>query len=143
MRSKTPLAMMEQLVMVLVFALAAALCLQVFVFSDQTSRFNEARDHAVLEAQNAAEALKSGNDSYFSAMSAAEDGNGGYVLIYDDNWQSLPAVSAESAYCLTVRYTESGRANLWAAEVTVSTADGQELFHLPVAGQNWEVSRHG
>ena len=34
MRSKTPLALMEQMVMVLVFALAAALCLQVFVVSD-------------------------------------------------------------------------------------------------------------
>ena len=35
MRSKSPLALMEQVVMVLVFALAAALCIQVFVFSDQ------------------------------------------------------------------------------------------------------------
>ena len=59
MRSKTPLAMMEQLLMLLVFALAALVCLQVFVFSGQTSRRNEARDRAVLEAQNAAEELKS------------------------------------------------------------------------------------
>ena len=48
MRSKTPLAMMEQLLMLLVFALAALVCLQVFVFSGQTSRRNEARDRAVL-----------------------------------------------------------------------------------------------
>lgn len=34
MRSKAPLVLMEQLVMVLVFALAAALCVQVFVLSD-------------------------------------------------------------------------------------------------------------
>jgi Tfp pilus assembly protein PilX len=57
-RSKTPLALMEQLVMVLVFALAAALCVQVFVLSDRTSRYGEARDRALLEAQSAAEALK-------------------------------------------------------------------------------------
>lgn len=31
MRSKAPLVMMEQMVMLLVFALAAALCLQAFV----------------------------------------------------------------------------------------------------------------
>lgn len=43
MRSKAPLALMEQLVMVLVFALAAALCVQVFVLSGQTSRWNESR----------------------------------------------------------------------------------------------------
>lgn len=32
MRSKAPLALMEQIIMVLVFALSAALCLQVFGF---------------------------------------------------------------------------------------------------------------
>ncbi len=58
MRSKAPLALMEQLVMVLVFALAAALCVQVFVLSSRTSRWNESRDRAVVEAQNAAELLK-------------------------------------------------------------------------------------
>ena len=59
MRNKAPLALMEQLMMVLVFALAAALCLQVFIFSDRASRRKEAVNRAVLEAQNAAEELKS------------------------------------------------------------------------------------
>ena len=47
MRSKAPLAMMEQMVMLLVFALAAALCLQAFVKSDQLSQQGEVRDRAV------------------------------------------------------------------------------------------------
>ena len=55
MRSKTPLALMEQMVMVLVFALAAALCLQVFVVTDRMSERNKDIDHAVLLAQNTAE----------------------------------------------------------------------------------------
>ena len=37
MRSKAPLLLMEQMVMLLVFALAAALCLQAFVKSDGLS----------------------------------------------------------------------------------------------------------
>ena len=145
MRNKAPLAMMEQLVMVLVFALAAALCIQVFAFSDQTSRFNEARDRAVLEAQNAAEAFKSGNHEYFSSMNAQVNGNRGYILSYDADWNLLPAETAkESAvYILTAYYTESTHKNLWTGEVTVSTADGQELICLPVAGQNWGGSRYG
>lgn len=142
MKNKAPLALMEQLVMVLVFALAAALCIQVFVFSDRTSRYNEARDRAVLEAQNAAEALKSGNDDYFSSRHAAINGNLGFLLNYDADWQSIPADTV-GTYHLTVCYTESGRETLWTAEVTVSTADGQALVCLPVAGQNWEVDRHG
>ena len=48
MRSKAPLALMEQLVMVLVFALAAALCVQVFGLSGQTSRWNDSRDRALV-----------------------------------------------------------------------------------------------
>ncbi len=63
MKSKASLFLMEQLVMVLVFALSAALCLQVFVkageLSDQTAR----RDEAVIIARNAAEMLKASGDA--------------------------------------------------------------------------------
>lgn len=59
MKNRTSLVLMEQLVMVLVFALAAALCLGVFVKADQISRETRYRDEAVLLAQNGAEVLKS------------------------------------------------------------------------------------
>jgi len=58
MRSKAPLAMLEQLVMLLVFALAAALCLQAFVLADRISKDSALYDHAVLDVQQAAEAVK-------------------------------------------------------------------------------------
>lgn len=122
MRSKTPLALMEQAVMLLVFALAAALCVQVFVYADQTSRQQEARDRAVLEAQNAAEALKGGGNVTQQA--------------YDEAWQPTEGAAA---YRLTVEYTDGGDPCLWTAEVTVSTAEGDILFSLPVAGQRREV----
>ena len=48
MRSKAPLILMEQMVMLLVFALAAALCLQAFVKSDELSARGEARDRAAV-----------------------------------------------------------------------------------------------
>lgn len=91
MRSKAPLAMMEQLVMVLVFALAAALCLQVFVLSDKTSRRNEARDRAVLEAQNTAEELKSLRGDFAQAAElygGAFDGQT-WGRSYDADWTVL------------------------------------------------------
>ena len=58
MKNKTSLLLMEQLVMVLVFALAAALCLTAFAKADQISRETVRRDEAVLIAQNAAQVLK-------------------------------------------------------------------------------------
>ena len=58
MKSKAPLALMEQIVMLLVFALAAALCLQAFVKSDQISRESQARSNAALAVQNTAETIR-------------------------------------------------------------------------------------
>lgn len=58
MKNRASLVLMEQLVMVLVFALAAALCLGVFAEADRISRETACRDEAVLMAQNAAEILK-------------------------------------------------------------------------------------
>ena len=58
MKSKAPLLLMEQMIMLLVFALAAALCLQAFVRSDEMSRQSEDRDRAVTLCQSAAEAVR-------------------------------------------------------------------------------------
>lgn len=61
MKNKASLMLMEQLVMILVFALCAALCLQCFVAADRISEETALRDEAVLLAQNTAESLKTGH----------------------------------------------------------------------------------
>ena len=58
MKSKSPLIMLEQLLMLLVFALAAALCLQAFVLADSQSKTTSRRDSAILEVQRTAETIK-------------------------------------------------------------------------------------
>ena len=138
MRSKAPLAMMEQLVMVLVFALAAALCLQVFVLSDRTSRRNEARDRAVLAAQNAAEEVKSVRGDFAQAAELYGGTWNGQLWgrSYDADW-----ARDGDDYHVLVTPADSGDALLGAAEVTVYTAEGDLLFTLPVAWQ--EVADHG
>lgn len=72
MKNKTSLLLMEQLVMVLVFALAAALCLTAFVKADQISRETVRRDEAVLLAQNAAQVLKATSGDVEQATAVAE-----------------------------------------------------------------------
>ena len=137
MRSKAPLALIEQLIMVLVFALAAVLCLQGFVLSDQASRHNEARDQAVLEAQNAAEALKAGSEAYFEERHAGPNGNTGYTIAYDSNWQIVEPGSGDEVYVL-VTASEKANEYLRRGTIVVYGADGEDLFRLPVAWQ--EVS---
>ena len=136
MRSKAPLALMEQLVMVLVFALAAALCVQAFALSSQLSRRNEAQDRGLLEAQNAAETLKSLHGDYKqAAKSYGGDWDGSvWTLSLDETWQ--PCAENDAVYCVQVTPEDSGNAWLGTATVTVRSAAGDTLATLPVA---WQV----
>lgn len=58
MKNKASLVLMEQLIMTLVFALAAAICLQIFVKADSISRETARLEQAQVLAQNGAEAIK-------------------------------------------------------------------------------------
>ena len=58
MKGIAPLLLVEEMVMVLVFALAAGLCLQAFVKSDGLSGDSEDRDRGAALCQNAAEAVR-------------------------------------------------------------------------------------
>lgn len=67
MKNRASLLLMEQLIMILVFALAAALCLQIFVEADAIADRTACLDEAVRIAQNTAEACKhTGNPSVSS-----------------------------------------------------------------------------
>lgn len=92
MKGKTALTLIEQSIMLLVLALAAALCLQAFVWADAHSRQNTARDQALIRLQSAAEVLKANNGDY----TAAADAYGGtandeyWLLCWDENWAQTP-----------------------------------------------------
>ena len=142
MRSKTPLALMEQVVMVLVFALAAALCLKVFVFSNQMSQRNETVDHAVLLAQNTAETIKA-----CGGVEEARDALGGDIrqtlwsAYYNEDL--TPAEDADTAcYHVDVLPQNSGVEGLGQAHIEVFLRNESEgLFALSVAWQ--EVNGNG
>lgn len=139
MKSKTPLALMEQLAMVLVFALAAAVCLQVFVLADRLSRTCEARDQAVIAAQSAAETLKGYHGDYERAVQSL----GGtlkdqqWQLNYDENWQQT---ETNAAYRMTVTPANGEQMLLGMADIAVYNESGERLFELSVAWQ--EVDSH-
>ncbi len=80
MKSKASLLLMEQLVMLLVFAIAAALCLGVFVRANQISEELTRRDEAVILAQNAAELLKSTGD----LQQAQEHSSGDFTIVIQE-----------------------------------------------------------
>lgn len=58
MKNKTPLVLMELVIMLLVFAVAAGLCLRAFAGAERISRTGAEDDRAVAAAQNGAELTK-------------------------------------------------------------------------------------
>ncbi len=147
-KSKAPLVMLEQMVMLLVFALAAALCLQAFVLSDASSRKSEARDRAANLCQSMAEVMRTNGGS---APEAA-------TTILGDGWQCETGLFIVPLNEDMTAYTAGGfpyegapyRLETFAsetvlnaqipgldgAEIVVRAADGEELFSLEVL---WQV----
>lgn len=144
MRSKAPLALMEQMVMLLVFALAAALCLQAFVKSDAVSTRSEARDRAVLEAQTAAETIRHyGGDTGEALSQAAEALGASYeqgILWqdYDKDWNPYP----DGPYRLTAQGEPTEVPGLCTVRTAVMDQGGDVLFELTISWQG-EVNVHG
>lgn len=145
MKSKAPLMLMEQMIMLLVFALAAALCLQAFVKSEQLSSYSENRDRAVTIAQTAAETIRhSGGDMGHALTEAAEILGGEYRqgllwLDYGEDWQP---VQSDGAFRLAAQGVPSDVEGLWKALVQVTDEPGEEiLFEIEVCWQ--EVDGNG
>lgn len=145
MRSKAPLALMEQTVMILVFALAAALCLRVFVWSSQMSRHIEARDRAAVEAQCAAEIIKSegsGGGSAADVLRAASGKVGGTYdgktlrVNYDGEWEHT---DGDVSFCLEASPADTDVDGLALVSVSVTDEDGNVLFEIDAAWQRTEA----
>lgn len=123
MRSKASLMLMEQLIMVLVFALAAAACLGVFVKADGVSKETTLRDRAVVLAQNGAEVMKSCSGD----MESAAD-------ILDGTADERGITVQDGELTMQIEKTASNVTGLGLAEVRVWRGD-TTLFNLTVGWQ--------
>lgn len=125
MRNKAPLALLEQILMLLIFALAAVICLRVFLWSDDASRQSTRRDDALVHAQTMVETMKAhGGD--FAAAAAALGGTveDGALVVEHEGYTLRAEKEAPTPYL--------GRAEI------VAEAASDILFTLPIAWQ--EVS---
>jgi len=138
MRSRTPLVLMEQLMMVLVFALAAALCLQGFALAHRLSDEDAARDRAITVVQNAAEVLKAcGGDCSAAAQQLYGVGStDSGCVCYDAHWQ-VTDPGADAVYRLELEHLPRTQVGLGQAEVrVVKISDASDvLFSVTAAWQ--------
>ena len=121
--------------MVLVFALAAGLCLQMFVHTNQVIGRCKAKDRAVMVAQNTAEVwkLNRGDGQKCVETLGGQWDADEWQIGYDDNWQEIDCSDAE--YLVRAVSVVTNDPNLGRADISVEMADGDCLFQISVAWQ--------
>lgn len=140
MKSRAPLILMEQMVMLLVFALAASLSLQAFVRSDEISLRSYQKSKASLAAQNTVETIRHSGGSLDHALTKTAEVLGGdyseadssLSIVYDEEWN---ITEGNGSYFLTVEEIPASAKDLHKVKVQVFDGlDKQEvLFELQTA----------
>lgn len=124
-RSKAPLALMEQIIMILVFALTAAVCLQAFVYSNNLSEEGDKENLAASHAQEVVETCKmySGDlDQVQLKLSGERTENGIRVFYEEDHMTVVLEITEQSDW-------------LARAKVSVQDEKDQEIFSVDTAWQ--------
>ena len=104
MRSKTPLFLMELIIMLLVFSISAAVCLQVFSGAKKISEESRKLDAAVIQAQTIAECWKA---SHGDLIETAEILNvipceTGFKVYDEENWLHTEVFCVNATMNITV-----------------------------------------
>ena len=135
MKNKAPLTLMEQLTMILVFALAAAVCLRLFALANTMSVNAADQDQAVMKVQNAAETLKlfQGDFERFVETCGGEQTSTGWKIGYDENWE--PVAEKTPTYAVEAIEFDDQIPLLRTATVTANARNGKQLFQINVSWQ--------
>ena len=141
-KSKAPLAMLEQMVMLLVFALAAALCLQAFVQSDAASRESEARDRAANLCQSMAEEMRLSGGNPAQAAEVLLEGwqceTGLFRVPLNEDMTACTDIAFPyegAPYFLEVFAASYQAPGLDGADIHITTSGGEDVFSLEVYWQ--------
>lgn len=135
MKSKAPLVLMEQLIMLVVFSIAAAICVRAFVYSDQLSLQKQVRDQAIIQVQTLAETYKyyKGDVQKVIAEFGGDIDNDTFITYWNEQWQ--PCDESKSQYKIKITKQASNVTGLGKAEVLVYSIDDKVLFTFPLAWQ--------
>ena len=137
-RSKSTLFLIEQLIVIAVFAICAAACISILASAYFTSEDTRDMSNALLVAESAAEAYKAtGGDlaSVAGIMGGGldySDGTYGMMVNYDGNWNV--SAGSDSVYRLLLMPQDIGsvHSSLDSANLSVSKQTGEEIISFPV-----------
>lgn len=142
---KTGLFLMELIIAILFFSLAAAICIQLFVKSHMISERSIALNHSILLAQNTAEIFYATNgdpekmasllgcgESSDTAAVADSDNVSTLTLFYTDKFDRLdPAQAASAIFQQTISlYADSDPALITCHVVISEPSSGAVIYSL-------------
>ena len=126
--------LIELLIGLLIFAIASAICLRIFVAANHISTGSVELNHAVVAAQNSAECFKStGGDMPETAGLLGGDlseGDTALTLYFDADWNKVAL--AGNGYFAEIRQVSRG-GGVIDGEVSVSRMSGDLIFSIPVS----------
>ncbi len=128
-KSKSRLFLIELVVIILFFSIAAAVCTNMFAHAKTMSASSMELTMAMAEAQEAAETFKSAGgdmESVNGRLDAQTDGQS-LVAYYDSQWQRI---DAQSAYTLRIEFLEDN--GLRQADISVYKQD-EEIYRVKTA----------
>lgn len=108
--SKTKLFLLEMVIILLFFAFAGAVCMNLFVKAKLLSQQSTDLTQATLQAQAAAETIKSiGKDAdELFAMIGAVPSQDGLCVYYDQEWNEV-SVEQDATYEMKIVFLEENR----------------------------------
>lgn len=142
---KTGLFLMELIIAILFFSLAAAICIQLFVKSHMISERSIALNHSILLAQNTAEifyatngdpekmaSLLGNGESSGTAAVTSSDSATTLTLFYTDKFDRLdPAQAASAVFQQTISlYADSDPALITCHVVISEPSSGAVIYSL-------------
>ena len=139
-RGKAPLMLMEQVVMILVFAIAAALCVQAFVTAGLMARTSEKKDRGANIAQTIAEVVKETHGDLEQAGKCLDGQfyNEELILYYDKDWNQI-SEEEEAWYKASAKVTEKGEYFSQGDVKVTDIRNEQEIFSLDMGWQEVNV----
>ena len=137
MKNKAFLPLTEQILMVLFFALAAAICLRGFSLASEISYNGDTLDLAVASAQNTAEVLKLTKGDFQKAADILNGTNkeGSIYISYAEDGTAVTDPDLKHRFYIVVTKKQTDNPYLSGADILAKNDDGT-IFELTVNWQN-------
>jgi len=138
-RSRSTLFLIEQLIVIAVFAICAAACARILTSAYFSSRDSRDMSNAILVAESSAESFKAtGGDTrkvaeLLGGVNGTVNGNAAAIIYYDRQWTVCGFDDAYYRLVLVNEGLDSGFVYLLSGSLKVEMLTGEEILAFPVA----------